>query len=257
MKFILSIVLTLCSTLHAQSITAHRGASHEAPQNTIAAFELAFEKGADFIEGDFLLTKDNRVVCIHDKDSGKLADKKLVIEQSTWAELQSLDVGYKKGEKWKGTRIPLLEDVLKTIPTGKGIFIEIKSGPKIVSYIKPILAKSEIKTEQIHFICFKNDVLKKCKELMPKIKTQLLLNLKDKHTVKWLIEEAKKLNLDGVGTKFKKSIITAENVKTLQEAGIYWNVWTINKTSDANILKSLKVDFITTDRPLYIRESLK
>ena len=257
MKYIICFAFTLCSLIQAQSITAHRGASHDAPQNTIPAFKLAFEKGADFIEADFFLSKDKKVICIHDKDSGKLADKKLVVEKSTWNELQKLDVGYKKGKKWQGTRVPLLEEVLQTIPDKKGIFIEIKGGVSIVPYIKDIINKSKLKNDQMHIISFKKDVLKKCKELMPNIKTQMLLSLKDKHTVKWLIEEAKNLKLDGVGTSFKKSIVTAKNVKTLQEAGLYWNVWTINKTSDAKILKSLKVDFITTDRPLYIRESLK
>ena len=133
---IVFFVLTLCCFLQAQSISAHRGASHDAPQNTLPAFLLAFEKGADFIEGDFFLSKDKKVVCIHDKDSGKLADKKLVIEQSTWSELQKLDVGYKKGDKWKGSRIPLLEGVLEIVPDNKGIFIEIKGGLEIVPYIK-------------------------------------------------------------------------------------------------------------------------
>ena len=58
-------------------LIAHRGASHEAPENTLAAFRLAWEQGADGIEGDFYLSKDGRIVCIHDKDTKRTAGKNL------------------------------------------------------------------------------------------------------------------------------------------------------------------------------------
>ncbi len=54
-------------------ITAHRGASHDAPENTLAAFRLAWERGADAIEGDFYLTADEQVVCIHDSTTERTA----------------------------------------------------------------------------------------------------------------------------------------------------------------------------------------
>ncbi|MDA1056051.1 MAG: glycerophosphodiester phosphodiesterase family protein, partial [Planctomycetota bacterium] len=87
-----------CSTVsHGQLIIAHRGGSHDAPENTLAAFRLAFEQGADGIEGDFYLTRDNRIVCIHDADTKRVADKTLVVAESSLAELKRLDVG-----SWKG-----------------------------------------------------------------------------------------------------------------------------------------------------------
>mgnify|MGYP005855702713 CR=1 FL=1 len=71
MKPFYSIVILLLSILACAGelrIVAHRGASQEAPQNTIPAFQLAWKQGADAIEGDFHLTKDGNIVCIHDKD---------------------------------------------------------------------------------------------------------------------------------------------------------------------------------------------
>ena len=63
--------LSLCSPsiAYSQKFVAHRGASQEAPENTLASFRLAWEQGADAIEGDFYLTKDQRIVCLHDANT--------------------------------------------------------------------------------------------------------------------------------------------------------------------------------------------
>ena len=74
-------------------IVAHRGASKRAPGNTLPAFELAWKQGADAIEGDFRLTKDGHVVCIHDETIKRTAGADLNVAQSTLSELRKLDVG--------------------------------------------------------------------------------------------------------------------------------------------------------------------
>ena len=66
----------------AQMITAHRGASYDAPENTLASFKLAWEQGADAIEGDFYLSADKQIVCIHDADTQRTAGMKLVVERT-------------------------------------------------------------------------------------------------------------------------------------------------------------------------------
>ena len=113
-------------------IVAHRGASKQAPENTIPAFKLAWEQGTDAIEGDFQLTKDGAIVCIHDKDTKRVAGVKKIVEDTTLEELRKLDVGAWFGENWRGTVIPLISEVLAAIPDGKKIYIEIKSGPEIL-----------------------------------------------------------------------------------------------------------------------------
>ena len=100
-------------------IVAHRGSSHEAPENTLPAFELAWEQGADAVEGDFLLTGDGKIVCFHDKDTKRLTGKKLEVAKTSFADLQKLDVGKWKDEKFRGTRMPLISDVFATIPPRK------------------------------------------------------------------------------------------------------------------------------------------
>ena len=260
MKYLLVIII-LAINLNAQEITAHRGASYDAPENTLEAFKLAWKKGADYIEGDFLLTKDGKVVCFHDKNTGKLTNKKLNVEKSNWADLKNLDVGIKKNKKWKGVTIPLLEDVLKTIPKGKGLFLEIKSDERIVPFIKDILFKSKVPYNKITIICFNEKVLVRCKELMPEIKTQWLVSIRKRngkmnYTIDALIAKLKKIKASSVGTSCYLPYITKDNVKKMKDAGFKWNVWTVNKVNDAKKISDAGVNFITTDRPEFIRKNV-
>ena len=135
-------------------IVAHRGSSFERPENTLPAFELAWEQGADAIEGDFLLTKDKQIVCIHDHSTKRLANRNLVVGESTLEELRELDVGSHKDLSWKGTRIPTISEVFATIPDKKKIFIEVKCGMEIIPYLVKEIGKSNLKPEQIILICF-------------------------------------------------------------------------------------------------------
>ncbi len=81
-------------------IVAHRGASGDAPENTLASFSLAWQQDADAIEGDFHLTSDGHIVCIHDSDTNRVSGTRLVINKSTLKELQELDIGSHFGDKF-------------------------------------------------------------------------------------------------------------------------------------------------------------
>src|SRR6185369_848081 len=92
---------------HAEPmLIAHRGASRDAPENTLAAFRLAWQQGADGIEADFRLTRDGRVVCLHDASTGRTAGVDLAVAEASLEELKRLDVGGWKGARWAGERIP-------------------------------------------------------------------------------------------------------------------------------------------------------
>src|SRR5205085_3299316 len=87
-------------------IVGHRGASADAPENTLAAFRLAWEQGADAIEMDLRLTRDGRIVVFHDEDLRRVAGtkNKVKVEDLTSEELARFDVGSWKGERWEGER---------------------------------------------------------------------------------------------------------------------------------------------------------
>jgi glycerophosphoryl diester phosphodiesterase len=108
-------------------VVAHRGASIEAPENTLAAFRRAWQLGAEGIELDVRLSKDGAVVVIHDATTRRLAGVDRPVADQTLAELQALDVGGWKDARHAGERIPTLAEVLATVPAGGTVFVEIKS----------------------------------------------------------------------------------------------------------------------------------
>jgi glycerophosphoryl diester phosphodiesterase len=159
-------------------VIAHRGASHEAPENTLAAFNLAWQQGADGIEGDFHLTKDGNIVCIHDASTQRTAGQAMKVADATLAELRLLDVGSWKGTPWRGACIPTLDEVLATVPEGKYVFIEIKCGPEIVPALKKALAMSKVQREQVVVIAFSAQVVAETKQQIPGLKALLLIDFK-------------------------------------------------------------------------------
>ncbi len=118
----------------AQIIVGHRGASSDAPENTLAAFRLAFDQGADGIEGDFYVTADQQIVCIHDKDTKRTAGESLDVAKSTLHQLRQLEYGSWFHERFRGEPIPTFGDVIKLVPSGKWFVIELKSGPELYRY---------------------------------------------------------------------------------------------------------------------------
>lgn len=95
---------------------AHRGVSTECPENTMPAFRAAFDQGYQIIELDPAFTADGKCVLFHDKKIGRVcpvaADPDCLVAEMTWAELSVLDVGLYMGEQFRGTAVPLLEEVL-------------------------------------------------------------------------------------------------------------------------------------------------
>ena len=150
-------------------IVAHRGASHDAPENTLAAFRLAWERGAEAIEGDFHLTADGEVVCIHDTTARRTAGSERSVATSTLAELRTLEYGGWKGEAFRGEPIATLGEVLATVPPGKRILIELKAGPEIVEPTARVIAASGLAPAQIAIIAFDDDVIAAAKRRMPEI----------------------------------------------------------------------------------------
>ena len=107
------VIAFLAFEMSAQQIfIAHRGASYLAPENTVAAVNLAWELGADAVEVDVFLAKDNRVMVNHDKDTKRTAagKKNMVIRNTPSQVLRNLDVGRWKDEKYKGEKMPFLSE---------------------------------------------------------------------------------------------------------------------------------------------------
>ncbi|MCG8587223.1 MAG: glycerophosphodiester phosphodiesterase [Pirellulales bacterium] len=252
------------STVAAQLIVAHRGASHDAPENTLAAFRLAWKQGADGIEGDFRLSRDGRIVCIHDEDTKRVAGKKLNVAKSTLAELRELDVGRWKDPKYAGERIATLEEVIAIVPEGKWFFIELKAGSEIVKPLQKILAESSLDRDRVVIISFNKDTLAACEKHLPRWSTHWLSKHKQ-HAVsrRWgpiaadAIKTIKEVRTDGFGSQANIKVFDDRYVRDLREAGIpIFHVWTVDDADTARYYQGLGAFGITTNRPKLIRDAL-
>jgi len=259
------VAFTSTDSCNAQLIVAHRGASHDAPENTLAAFRLAWEQGADAIEGDFYLTSDGQIACVHDKSTKRVApgEPELIVEESTLSELRRLDVGRWKADRFAGERIPTLKEVLALVPEGKRIFVEIKSGPEIVAVLKSQLAESELDDDQIVIIAFSKAVVRACRKELPQYKCNWLTGYKqDEGESEWkptkqnVLRSLRETGAVGLGTQANESVINRRFVKSVRNAGCEFHVWTVNEIDVARRLARLGVDSITTDKPATIREAL-
>jgi len=243
-------------------VVAHRGASKMAPENTIPAFRLAWEQGADAIEGDFQLTKDGAIVCIHDKDTKRVSGVKKIVEESTLEDLRKLDAGSWFGEKWRGTQIPLISEVFATIPEGKKIYIEIKSESEILPRLFEELVKSGLKKNQVIVISFDKDVIRNFKSKEPEIKAFWLSDFKkDKFSgktepsLKNVIDVLRQTGADGFSSTRK--IIEDSFIKAIQNEGYEYHVWTVDDPETARRFRRLGAKSITTNLPGYMKKSFE
>ena len=148
-------------------LISHRGASYDAPENTLAAINLAWERNTDAVEIDVHLTKDNRIVVIHNPNTWQTSSKYRCVKKQTLKKLKKLDVGKYKGEQWKNERIPLLEEVLETVPENKKLYIEIKCSTEIFPKLKSVLDNYNFLPQQLIFIGFELNTMIASKNFFP------------------------------------------------------------------------------------------
>jgi glycerophosphoryl diester phosphodiesterase len=256
----ISLVSILSGCSSNVGIIAHRGASHLAPENTVAAARLAWEKQADAVEVDIFLSQDSQVVVIHDSTTKRTAGEELEVATSTVAQLRQLDVGSFKDEAYAGERIPLLEEIIATLPPEGKLFVEIKCGPDVLSPLENTIVESG-RRDQIVIIGFDLETVKASKRLMSDIPTYWLVGTKkDEETEVWiphsatLVDEAASSGLDGLNVHWAG--VTKGFAKRVQEAGLGLYVWTVNDPVEAARLVKLRVEGITTDRPGWLRAQL-
>lgn len=108
------------------TIWGHRGASRDAPENTLAAFALAARQGADGVELDAQLCASGEVVVFHDATLGRTTGRPGLLEETSWSELRRLDAGARKGARFAGERIPLLAEVLEQTAPSLLVNVELK-----------------------------------------------------------------------------------------------------------------------------------
>src|SRR5690606_23731694 len=130
---------------------------------------------ADGIELDIHLTKDGKIVVMHDADTRRCAEIEGKIAEQTFEELRKLDVGRWKGESFASLRIPSLEEVLALLPPEREVLIEIKCGPEIIVPLRDCLQKSKVSLEQIQLHAFNFETIGLMKKAAPGIRAHWLV----------------------------------------------------------------------------------
>jgi glycerophosphoryl diester phosphodiesterase len=240
-------------------VIGHRGASREAPENTLASFRLAFEQGADGIEADFRLSADDEIVCLHDDGTGRTAGVDLPVGQSGWQELSRLDVGAWKGEVWRGERMPSLAQVLAALPADKFLYIELKSGEPIIAPLQATLAAAGTAPERIRLLSFSWELVLALKERLPAYRACWLTDYRWRGTwhpsAREVLDTLRRCRADGLASR-SRGILDRPFVAALRGEGREIHVWTVDAAAEARRLAELGVDSIMTNRPGWLGQAL-
>lgn len=234
-------------------VIAHRGASHLAPENTLAAVKLAWSLGADVVEVDVHLTKDRRIVVIHDPTTLRTSGTDLLVAETDSSRLRELDVGGHTHTDFVGERIPFLEEVLETVPADRRLFIEVKSGPEILAFLDETLIRSGKRT-QVAIIGFDLPTMKAARELMPDVPAHWLCDKKVWSSAGEIVKAAKDSGLAGMNVHW--SGVTWRFARRVRKAGLKLYAWTVDTAAEADRLDGLGVDGITTNRPGWLKNRI-
>jgi glycerophosphoryl diester phosphodiesterase len=251
----------------AAQIVAHRGASYDAPENTLAATRLAWEQGADAVETDIYLGKDGRIIVHHDKTAKRTAGRDVPVGELTLAEARKLDAGSWKDPKFAGEKIPTLDEQIASIPPGRRLLVEIKVGPEIVGELGRVLRQHGASEKNITVISFNYDALVEVRKQLPQLPTLWLVGhpapngkknpaAKAPPSVDGMIVKAKAAKFTGLDLQHTWPLTAADREK-IRAAGLELHVWTVNDADVAKRWIGWGVASITTDRPAWLRAELK
>lgn len=229
-------------------ILAHRGASAYAPENTLPAFQLACEMGADGFELDVHLTKDQQVVVIHDETIDRTSNGTGNVEEMTYEKLLDLDFSNNK-EGYKEVKIPLLEEVFE-LASKNNMFVnvEIKEDRYKESY--PIIEKVlEIEkkyhmTGKVAYSSFNHYILKELKKISTNIPTGILYDC----GMVDIWEYSKKLKAQAIHPYYR-CLQNRKIVEECKKRNIIIRPWTIDREEDIRYFLELEVDAIISNRP--------
>jgi glycerophosphoryl diester phosphodiesterase len=208
---------------------AHRGSPKEQPENTLAGFLLALERGADAVELDAHVTKD-RVVVVHHDD----VVQRRAIAQTKWRELSKIDLG-------AGARIPRLQDVLEAIAERATVYVELK-GQAIEKEAVEVVRKFG---GRFALHSFDHDAIERVGRMAPDIPRGVLLDRDTPRPMDALRQVIERIRPRDVWPHW--SLANEQFVRLAHELGTRVIVWTVNSPGTAGIFVSLGVDGVCTD----------
>jgi glycerophosphoryl diester phosphodiesterase len=222
-------------------IIAHRGASADAPENTLAALELAIKEGADWVEIDVQETREGEVVVIHDSDLKKIGGSGLKVFEASLAELQSVDIGSWKDPSFSDQRVPTLQQVLALCKNRIKIVIELKyyGQEKRLEERVADLVETAGMQDQIVVMSLSYAGIQKMKSIRPQWMVGLLASV--------AIGNITRLEADffAINANFANRAF----IKQMHRRNLKVMVWTVNDPISMSAMISKGVDGIITDKP--------
>lgn len=238
---------------HRPVVVAHRGAMAYAPENTIAAYTLALEQGAEAIELDVHLSQDGIPVVIHDHTLERTTNGKGLVASHTFADLRGLDAGAWFSPSFAGQRILTLGEVLAWAQGRVYLKIELKTLPMRYAGIEEkvlALLKRWDMEEQVEVFSFDHPCVRRFKALAPHIPVGVCYtgDVGD-HVALARYASAEVIHPQWMG-------VSREVVEAAHAAGLWVDAWTVNDPQIAQSLAEWGVDFIKTDAPAVVRKGL-
>jgi glycerophosphoryl diester phosphodiesterase len=226
-------------------VIAHRGASADAPENTIAAFELALEQGADGIELDVHLSADGHPVVIHDFTLERTTDGAGPVSNQRVRDLKRLDAGGWRDRRFRGQRVQTLQEVLERFRDRARFWVELKGGSRLYPGIEErVVSMLEIYdvVDRALVQSFDHDAIARARSLSREIRLGLLVEQTPMPAA---------LLGPGIANAICPHVdLMTESLRTaIREAGLECYVWTVNEPALVDRLVSWAVNGIITDRP--------
>lgn len=245
----------------ACKVISHRGANLEAPQNTLPAFEKSMEIVVDGFETDIHLTKDGVPVVCHNYTIDETSNGNGEVKEMTFDELREYDFGSWFHEKFKGTKIPSLEEFLALCEKADIEIMNIEIKPPKDGNME--IVKKTIDAVKAHGLfdkllisSFSHEVLIECKKVDPDCKTGYLYSPDKKHFYTEMlfgyVKFAKKIKADFLHPHYLS--VNKRFVRRLHEIGVGVNVWTVDKPETAKKMLECGVDGIITNDPIMIKD---
>ena len=228
---------------------AHRGASGHAPENTMAAFRRAVELGATFVETDLQITRDARVIAIHDFTLDRTTNGKGQVHLLTLEQIRALDAGTWFGHRDAGTfsgeRVPTLKEILGFAKEHDVIFyLEIKSGPAWgIEHAVVAALRDQNASARVVILSFDPATLDSVHRLDSTMMTGFLCE----HPSNDLVERTVRAGARQLAAR--GDLITSAMVEKAHHAGLQVVAWTINEADQMRRLIANGVDGIITDYP--------
>jgi len=226
-------------------VIAHRGASGNAPENTLAAFRKAIALGASFIETDLQLSRDARFVAIHDATVNRTTNGQGAVHDMTLADLRKLDAGSWFGSEFAGERIPTLEEILEFSKKNDVVFyLEIKPGGSWGgehALIGSLRESGEIQRTVV--ISFDPSIVLSLRKIEPTLMTGLLYDGQIENPLdKAVAIGARQLVVRG-------DLVTPALISEAKKKDLQVVCWTVNHPAHMRLLAVAGVDGIMSDYP--------